>query len=106
MYLLDAHDRPSGRETVTLRPAWRVQFPDGTVHWAFIELRAEGVWITGYPIYPVQNVQPAGQPAAGAVVGAGAGALVGAALGGPPGALIGGIIGAVLVAIGTTPERR
>jgi hypothetical protein len=106
MRLLDASDDPSGRELVTQRPAWRVQFTDDRVLWAFVEVRAGRIWITGYPLHQVERIRSAKQPAAGAVVGLGAGALVGAALGGAPGAIVGGIIGAVLAASGSDPGTR
>jgi hypothetical protein len=105
MRLLHAPRQSPRRESVTLRPARRVQGP-GVVRWAFVEVRRGRIWIAGYPYHPVEQVRPEKQPAAGALVGGGAGTLVGAALGGPVGALSGGLIGAVLVASGSNPEGR
>lgn len=101
MRLLDLPENPSGREQVTQRPAWRVQLDDGRVLWAFIEQHNGQLFVTGYPMYAVDTVQPATQPGAGFLVGAGAGALLGAALGGPGGAVLGGIVGALLGASGS-----
>lgn len=106
MLLLDPIGAPSGREQVSLRPAWRVQLDDGTVTWGFAELRSGQVWITGYPMYPVELVRQTGQPVAGAIVGMGTGALMGAALGGPAGALAGGMIGLVLGTAASGSVRR
>jgi hypothetical protein len=104
MNLLDDIRAPSGREMVTLRPAWRVQRDDGAVVWAFVFERDGKLWISGYPSNPVQFVVRQPNTVAGALVGAGAGAAVGAALGGPPGAIVGGVSGLVFGASGSSGQ--
>ena len=92
--LLDHPDSPSGREDVTQRPAWRIEFEPGRRGWAFVEEIYGRPTITGYPQHRVRRVPR--ESAGAAVVGAGAGAAIGAAVAGPPGAILGGLFGFLL----------
>lgn len=96
MQLMDPIDSPRGREQVTNRFAWRIRHDNGSPGWAFVELRQGQIWVTGYPTYPVELLQPATGTSAGLAAGAGVGVLLGAAVGGPAGAVVGGILGALL----------
>ena len=100
MKLLDPITRPSGKEEVTQRPAWRVQAPDETVHWAYIEIRNGRPTITGYAeFYVVQTAAPPNR-LAGALAGGSMGVLLGAASGDLIGAIILGVVGAIFGAVG------
>lgn len=100
MFLLDNFESPSGRETGSGRPVWRVRNSAGQVTWAFVAQRPDGRYrLVGYPTGPVVLVGPQPDPGSGFVVGASAGAILGTAFGGPMGALFGGILGGVLGAV-------
>lgn len=105
MYLIDDLRAPSGREQITLRPAWRLRRDDGVVFWAFVQEQEGKIWITGYPQYHVEQTHSQPNAVTGAFVGAGAGAAVGGAIGGPPGALLGGLLGLLLGASSGSNER-
>ncbi len=79
---------------MTRRPVWRVRDEDGRELWAYVEVRGNEPFITGYAKYKVQPHHHATvlSMMVGSVIGAG----VGYWMGGWFGALMGGVYGVMV----------